>query len=460
MTSTAEATEKRIPTFSWLVRRAEALSRQDTDEYDNLCNSSTNNLLHGCEVQMSRHSTLEFHLYPIGIGKKYCTVRGRLINGEWYTTYETHFSTTQWRKGMEQFLPFTMSMKPTYEFGAPCMFHNADGTVAEYQANWTTRRRGKPGSWSSCGLLIRDRDGQFINWIHLRSAKAGAGSGGKYENIEFKSERENCDSLNPSTTLHQHQDLKAGFLPGSCTKKEWYDSMTPPAGRSHLWDEQQVKLLAARVHAEAIRLTKQSPDIKIVLYPARRVARDQLRKASSFTRFSGYRRQHAALEWVGDGAEFWLVPELFAYWLEKNKTNPTFPDTVCFVRVAIPPSGNATLAGDGTSVITQTKSEDFGNRPDVPSVRAFHCLKCLKPEYAKTRRISGAYSHHPKPWSEETDGCFVDFSKQTDLVMVNDLSDQEAARQRVKDGEFIGLKPEDAFSAIAERALLASLPLC
>jgi len=454
VTATAEKTDKQIPTFSWLVRRAEELSRQDPEEFNSLRGGGTKNLLHGCEVHMTSGTNIEFHLHVIG-GKRYCTIKGRMVGGEWYTIYDAHFSTTQWRKGMEKFMPFTMSAKPTWENGANCMFHNADGTVADYQGSWMTRRRGKAGSWSSNLLLMRDRDGKFIDCIKLdRTGKKV--SGNKYEDHEFQSERKRVHEFMLNNI--QNNDLLLGFLPGTCGKQQWYDSMKPPADRPNLWDERQVKLLAARAHAEAIRIAKESPWIKIALYPLVPITLDQVRTPMPFHRFSHNRRQHVALDWRDGKADLWLMPELIVYWIEKDKNYPdVYPDVVNSIRVQVPPSGNELLAMDGTSFISSVRLDD--NRKDIPMAKAFHGVKCLKQGYAKTHTISGAYSGWPKKWTAEIDSVFVDFSKERELVLVNDLSVNESHRYR-KDGEFIGMKPEEAFSALAERSLLESLPLC
>jgi hypothetical protein len=458
-----EATEikvnKKIATFSWLVRRAEAMSRNDPDEFYRLKDSHSLAFLPGCRVSMSINP-LTFTLRStvsaaeVCSAKAYCIVRGRQINGEWCTVYETLFSTTKWRKSMEKFMPFTMLAKPSWDRGAPCLLHNADGTVADHHGRWESGRRGKPGRFSSRMLVIRDRDGKFMDCIKLGEAKVEAERVGMYKNLELKSACEICEEIQNNNYFPN--DLLCDFLPGSCGKRYWYESMIAPAGRPTLWNERQVKLLAARAHAEAIRLAEASSQIKIALYPMERFSVAKMRSSRGQIRFSSHRRRAVSLEWLDGNADLWLMPELVAYWIEPHKIL-SLPGVVCFIRVVIPPSGNPTLERDGSSPMSAVRLDESGHIS--PRARAFHGMRCLQAEFSKTYRLGNALPFKAMEWSEERDRVFVDFHNNTDLVMVNDLSSQEML-QAGRDGEFVGVRAEDAFSSIAERTLLGSLPLC
>lgn len=462
MEATANATYKKIATFSWLVRRAEAMSRNDPEEFNKLRSSWSLKMIPGCAVHMTGHGQMQFSLKPVvrGIakGKNYCEITGRQIGGEWYTIYTPLFSTTQWRKSMEDFMPFTMVNKPTWECGAACLLHNADGSVADHLGRWETRRRGKPGSFSSELLVIRDRDGQFINFNKLKWAvsKPGSPAAGKYSEPEFASEVRHY--MDFADRKMPNNDMLLGFLPGtSRTKQEFYDSMKPPADRPNLWDEASVKILAARAHAEAIRLMENAPHIKIALYPMRKTSLDERRGGLTSHRWTTGTRNLVALDWVNDHSELWVMPEIVVYWTEAHPYGGVYPDLVPCIRVMVPPIGNPLLEHDGTSPISSVShhSGDMIN----PRAKAFHCVRCLKPEYARTHSLRNIHGHGPTPYKEERDKVFVDFSKERGLVMVNDRSTKDLLDFR-HDSEFVGLNPEDAFSSIAERALLASLPLC
>ena len=427
---------KRIPTYSWLLRRTEQLFRTNREAFQNLMVNGTDQLISGVKVHMNNPSLNAPAVFKLQSNSMtYCDIRGFMANGELHTNYDTNFSTTQWKPKLDAFLPYTVQDKLSYENGGRVTFHNADGSEAG-KGKWQARRRGRSGEfYFDCyetPLVIQDSTGKLL--------LTEGGTQDKYRN------------WNRGDPV----DVWAEFFPGSChSKSDWYESMVPPKDRPDLWDEVAVRLLAAKVHAAAIKLCSNIPHLKIALFP--------MAKSYGLTtcrRFLNSGLRDVVLDRSGPVPEAWNMPEIVVYWTEREPSLASYyPEQVRFVRVQIPPIGNRLLQRDAanSSVVSGTNRTDRGD--SRPVEMAYHGLPCLLPEHASSTKVRYCLSTGFIRAGCETDRKFVDWSTTRDRVMVCDRSTHDLLRTS-DDRQFIACKPEDAFNSIEERQLIESLPLC
>jgi hypothetical protein len=444
---------KKIPTFSWLCRKAAQLLSKDKGAYDALRKEGiADKMLKGVIVRMQLQDgggANTFSIKSIAEGKLYCSISGNRFKGEFYTLYIPEFTTTQYRKRVHKYLPWSLPEGVKSEKYTPCVYFNADGTEA-CRGQWYGGRRNRSGRPDREWMVIRDRDGKFMD---------------SHESGEDKGLGENWNWNNPT-------DLWQGFLPGSVmSKMDWYASMVPP---EPLWDANKMRLLAAKVHSEAIKISKKYPHMKVALYPAATWAKvsnlfyaDPLR----INRFGGDARPPTVVGRDQDGeAIMWTLPELVLYWTTSIKGYHHDVHQPRWMRVVIPPAGSESLNQRGDSCL----SRSYRDGPRANSVHyirevtmgasspesAYHNLACVQRQYwgaidlnSHSRRRYHRYSLGQHP----IDDKMHDWSDQSMVVVYDNWADEQEGYKYL---DPYAAKPEGLFSRIEEKELIDSLPLC
>lgn len=475
MTEKTRRQRKVIPTFTWLMRKAEALSRKKPEEFHNLLHNRTTELLKGAWLHLDRHhdgALNNFWLQRVtkaGTITNYCRIVGFKDGGEFYTAFLPSFSATEYSQRMHKYLPFDLplgslsSSGPKWGATKPVIALNADGSHASTH-RWYGGRRGKTGYATNShnqGLpfVIRDRDGMFV--------------GDNDDCIErFRSKIMHMSDYYHSNPI----DIQHGFLPGTVTSKiQWYDSMNNDNG---LWFPHKMKALAARVHSEAIALSKKYPHIKIALYPMRPAGDydpNIHHNHSEIRRFGKDTKRAPILgRDILDRPIWYFLPEIVAHWTVPQSIERG--DGLRFIRVTIPPVGctsllrddynsscfchifdlpdNAEGAGGWYPRVSTYKSRGF-----VPEC-AYHCdeLICLSAEY--WGKVSLGYSRQCGAKHEEGDADKVvhDWNKNQNVVVVHNYSADEPDNDP-KYEQTYAASPSGIFSCIEEKELMDSLPL-
>ncbi len=478
---------KRIPTFSWVLRRAEALLRKDPAEYGKLRGGTSDKFLKGCisRLDLGESNASVFLTLYTPQGRKYATLHGVRHKGELYTVYHPQWFATTYRKRMHRFLPVSLpqGVKPTGQ--TECIYFNADGTVA-MKGFWHGGRRGRAGSPCEEYMVIRDRDGKFVKRDEMKPLQDRS----LYNMVEFHR------ASNPVDLWHD-------FLPGTChSKLDWYSSMAVPkvphfqtkwaSGQAEvtelpgpLWDEQKMKTLAARVHSEALRVSKQYPHIKIALYPMAVCTDGDPKELGhhdpvTLTRFS---QRHGDASRDGyvlgrdkdDEPIRYYLPELVAYWtLPGDKVGGHFQvEAARWIRVVIPPVGCESLLMGPDKTSAFCKFYRWG-RTKYPSnytntvvggrsalERAYHQLVAGADNTWQRKSIrhflNGGRSYH-RHGEHTADKVIHDWSEKKSVAVVWDNSPDRVEVWSAQD-PYVS-RPEDIFKSIEEKELMDSLPLC
>ena len=473
---------KKIPTFSWLIRKAERLLRTDPLEYSLMRqDKGTTKMLKGAIVRLELQDNTQrnvFHVYAKPAAHKprlrdpYFSVDGHYQNGEHYTLYSVGFTTTQYRQRMHKYLPVTMPNGVKCGESTRCVFHNADGTISR-EGYWHGGKRSRRGSPDCSWLLVRDKDGKFMD-----SFNGGPG-------VEIG---QNIHFANPTDLIH-------GFLPGTVQSKlDWYASMVPPdlecygiwpvmpkvsgGGTPYkvdapIWDHNKVRTLAAKVHSEAIRISKRFPYLKIALYPAaswKGEDGDYYAEPLRLNRFGGNARRPVVVGRDHNCDPYmWTLPELVLYWTDPVVRYDQKYTVARWIRVVIPPVGCQGLAPQGNSSFSDTyrwgKSQGERNyqRQILSGTHALeaahHGLICRtvgSQEYmnlvAQQRYRSGNVDRGVHAMDAKTH----DWNDQS-VVVVYDNSEEQPYAHHI---DPTAAKPEGLFAKIEERELIDSLPLC
>jgi len=471
---------KKIPTFSWLVRKTEALKRKDPAAYADLRQTGTTNLIRGCLVRMwCKDAGHEFvyRLYaPKNPTNAYASLTGHQQGGEFYTRYKLEFTTTQYRKRIQGWLPVSFPNGVKCEATTPAIYFNADGTQA-YVGHWNGGRRQRGGSPDCDCLIVRDRDGRLL---------ADGDSGGAYS----KERLDVLQNMHPNNPV----DLWHEFIPGAVLSKlDWYKSMVPPELDNHdmlaegreikvskvdepVWNEMRVKTLAAKVHSEAIRLTKAYPHIKIAMIPGGPFGGENTSvwHDDRMSRFSGGGsvRNPVVVGRDAIGEPFmWLLPELVLYWVApRSETSHKVHSEAQFIRVVVPPAGSRQLLRtDNLSSLSCTYRWGKKNTRALEMnvlhrrhaiERAHHQLLC----YGAGNETDGGlhqYGRHRQPGmtfgTHTLDSLLHNWDESQAVVIVHEKSDSRAHREN---HDLQAARPEGIFSHIEERELVDSLPLC
>lgn len=456
---------KRIPTFSWLIRKAEQLLRKNPAEYALLrSGSGSTALLKGATIRMELQDVGSVNRFIIlSKDKHYAEIFGFRSGKDFYTHYVARFSTTEYRKRLQKYLPFSLPAGVRQSEWTACQYFNADGSFCE-NGRWLGGRRGRPGSPGNGFMVVRDSDGKFVD------PKSDDGS-----------------KVVSSISVNAPTDLWHQFLPGTVMSKiEWYSSMVPPQVTQYeggikvdqpLWDVAKVKLLAAKVHAEALRVTKKYPHIKAALYPMAPCNKPSSNVHEQPERLFRFAPSHAR-EAVVVGRDhqsdpyLWHLPELVLYWTEPDTRYNV--DVPRYIRVTIPPAGSLSLLRGPENLSPFSATYRWGRTEDsrryihdvesgrVASERAVNQLIAVKAGFvgepnvtthARRRMMNGKM----KWGSHIADKNIHDWSQSQKEIMVSDHSTEASAYAWP---EPRAARPEGVFSSIEERELLDSLPLC
>jgi hypothetical protein len=480
MTEKTRRQRKVIPTFTWLMRKAEALSRKKPEEFHNLLLHRTTELLRGASLHLARHHDGALSTFFLQRETKaggitnYCRIVGFKDGGEFYTAFIPVFSATEYSQRMHKYLPFDLplgslsSAGPKWAETKPVIVLNADGSHGSTH-HWNGGRRGKPG-YATNGqgqvlpFVIRDRDGMFVG-----------------DNDDCR-ERFRSKITYMSGYYHSNPvDIQHGFLPGAVTSKiQWYDSMNNDNG---LWFPHKMKALAARVHSEAIALSRKYPHIRIALYPMRRAGDYDPKmqthhnnpNPSENRRFGNDIKDAPILgRDILDRPIRYFLPEIVAHWTIPQSIERG--DGLRFIRVTIPPVGctsllrddhnsscfcrtfdlpdNAEGAGEWYPRVSSYKSRNF-----VPEC-AYHCaeLICMSAEYWGKASIGYSRKSEAKHGESDADKVVHDWNKNQNAVMVLNHSADELDNDP-KYEQTYAASPSGIFSCIEEKELMDSLPL-
>jgi hypothetical protein len=475
---------KKIPTFSWLIRKAEAMLRKDPDEYKELRKYGSTKLLRGVRVKMELMDSCSdnaFTLISSGEnGVDYARITAARHNGEFYTRYQLLFTTTKYRKRMHKFLPISLPEGAKCRKHTKCIYYNADGTKS-HEGHWYGGSRGRSGTPSEGQLHVKDSDGTLIKWSELPPG-------------DENTLAHDLNYANPTDLWHD-------FLPGSCNSKlDWYASMVPPEVEHYrtvwsdgsplktklsglLWDANKMRLLAAKVHSAAIRLAKKYPHLKVALYPMASSRPDGEHlydhpiHLNRFERDGESFRQELVLgRDEDDEPMIWHLPELVVYWtIPAEKAGVRFHKGLHYpkwIRVQIPPVGCQSLLRDSMDSSAFSKFYRWGakrypssyfsvSRWQLPVEAAYHRLIALA-EGSRGNSIRGVLQtgryHFRQHGTVDADTKIHDWNQGQNVVVVWDNSadnDDDWVRM-----EPIACRPDNVFAGMEERELIDSLPLC
>ena len=449
---------KHIPTYTYIVSRVKKLLASSPLEYKKAFSVGTTKIVPGATVVLNKFSRG-------GIGKvklyandpknsaeyrdPYAHITAHWWHGEAYTRYTIEASPSKYRKRVHKFLPVSLpeGMKSSGN-RTPAIYFNADGTEAG-RGQWIGSRRGYSGDPDSRTLLIRDRDGKFMNCRDKNEENE------KIFHLSYQNEEVNVA-------------LMQGFIPGAVESKiDWYDSLKCPDDLPGCWDQDRVRLMAAKVHSEFLKFAKQYPHCKVALNPMTRYVKgDEGQEMISTDVQFGYgvaREPHVlGRDLKNDGPIFFYLPEITLYWFRENQGS----DSLRFIRVTIPPYGSEYLKHNGYSMFAETYR--WGNntagyarakREGLPMESVFHTLRFKKPGVSPTwsvnQRFYGGIHKHPA----EGESNAIYWPDANDMVGVLDASADSLDWYELHQGGY-GCRPGDILSSMRERELIDSLPLC
>jgi hypothetical protein len=489
---------KKIATFSWLIRRAEAMLRKDPEEYARLRGTHSVKLLPGCRVQMTlqdHHSETQFILQAPD-GYSYATVRGMQYQGVFYTKYKFEITPTKYRKRLHKYLPITLPEGAKSQANTPCIYHHADGSVAHNGAWIGNRPRyvGKPDLGTV--LVFKDEDGRLVKEQPTGASELFLGAA----------------AMNDTTTP---MDLIHGFLPGSCHSKiAWYESMECPEVEHYqstyrtkkqdgtrtlgvefervdkvpgpLWDTKKMKLLAARAHSSALAFVKKFPHMKIAMYPMARMEAEG-NKGTIFDygplyldRFNGeVRRSVVVGRDIEDNPICYYLPQLVVWWHEGvGHKYPHSYHEECkhfrglrYVKIIVPPAGCASLhRGPGRfSVRSQSfraGPKDYGwmfqdkiGRGMAVQERACHGLFCFD-QRSLDKHLNQWRLYNCIEGVSHVDSLFHDWDTDQNVVVVEEQIEGPGTWSDHQSVDYYACSPGQVFSHMEEKELLDSLPMC
>jgi len=440
---------KKILTFTQLLDRAKRLYEKNPEEYCKAFSAGSDVFLKGMTVKfirLNQYAPSSFNFYTPNDNANYAETYARVwsqeYRGERYTHYEIDATPSRYRKRMHKFLPvsFPEGMKTranAYTQTVPTF--NADGSLFGNQM-WYSGRRGSSGHPAN-RLCIRDRDGKFIAF----------------------SAEENKELLG---FAHNHETdytapLKMNFIVGSSHSKiAWYDSMKCPDDLPECWNQDRVRLLAAKTHKEFLDFSKQHQHCKLVLFPMVRwgVGREETHAYIPFGSLPNRTLHVIARESESLKPHCFYLPEIILYWKDGQRFE--------FIRVVIPPVGGKLLEPNESSPFSETfrwgKDSPGYHKvvaQKIPLERTFHTLKAKKQgtDAATTVTDSGYGRWERGKTYKDKEQLIVDFHTARNLVLVYDESRLDG--NDTMNGPY-ALPPDCILSGLKERELIDSLPLC
>jgi hypothetical protein len=439
---------KTVLTFSWLMRKAMALFKKDQNEYRRLLNDGTEQMVRGARVTFENTWSYApaFHLSVSGQSKKYVTLRCQYHEGKVYTTYDLHFSTSEYRKRLDKYLPISLpegvrSRVNGKGYVTPCLIHNADSSVY-CETTFHGGRIRRPGICSK-PLVICDDTGIY--------------AGEDAATNRFSSHSGNCNAR-----------LIYGWMEGaSRNRNEWLESIK--AIPAEMCDHKKMLTVAAKAYLAVARMVQKYQSLRMALFPAAPVIDGTWQDYRGRT--GAMRRTVMARAYDGTPA-LWHLPEVLLYWVEqvmKHETNAPAPR----LAVLIPPHGNPLLSPKGKAAQTSRTARDLSQaqrRFDPVSLplgweQSYHSLLAWRPG-AKFKG-SPTRSHTVVAFDETGSATEIERS----LTFWPDHEDKALVTLECDETNDVpgcpfpmdtpmAMKPEDIALRFEEKFLMESLPLC
>jgi hypothetical protein len=464
-------TQKKIPTYSWLLKKAMAMLKKDPLEYMKLVDSEgSNQVLRGFNVHfsMNPHSQHDRAFYlrtPVKTGRStpYAAIHCNTRKGKRYSVWSLMFATTQYKKRLtDKYLPITLPNGVKSYFNdkgheTKCIYHNADGSVA-FEGQYFGGRRGRSGHTDQY-LVLCDETGRMLS---------------REEIVKMDVGRRDEDA-----------QLTTGFFAAASHKRsEWLGSIKQLSDAG-LVDGKKMLTVAAKTYLAASRFCERYPKVKLALFPAGCAGYTLVNTARVGEKIDElqayrYRSDHTPVLVLGRNAshfpDMWHMPEVLMYWKETDAGNHGRAQW-SYISMTIPPHGNDLLRPAPDRVAPLARNYRLPNQipfRDIPNGRTqYDCLECAYHQLLAFHddTPSADLSMPSRYW--ETVMCgfkhqyyaqeqrLVNWSRHTDKVHMRyttDLYDEKA--MPFKEHAALAIKPDDVILALEERFLLESLPVC
>lgn len=440
---------KSVLTFSWLMRKAMALFKKDPKEYIRLLEEGTEKMVRGIKVRMAGpyNTTPDFTIYAVGSSDRYAALTCHLIDGKFYTGYHLYFTTTQYRKRIDKYLPISLPegvRSRVNDKGSitKCIVHNADGSVY-CETKFHGGRVRRPG-YCEKRLFICDDTGMFAG------------------------DDPQTEDRNPAYSTVNPRAAYGWFTGASRNRNEWLESIKAiPAG---MCDHRKMLTVAAKAYLTVARLVQKYPHLRMAMFPAD-VATDsswqQYRAGTDITKRTVMYRS-------ADGTPtLYNLPEVVLYWMEADRPHGQVGSPR--LSITIPPHGNPLMNPVGKAApCSRTARDPYQARRRFDDVaipmgweQPYHSLVAWKTGV----QFSGepARSHRVIPFGGQDE--FLDADQQQAVAIWSQHEDKALVRLEcdelsdVPDCPFpmdtpIAMRPEDVGLRFEEKFLMESLPLC
>jgi hypothetical protein len=454
---------KLVLTYTMLAKKAIAMYKDDPGEYLKLMEGGSDKLVPGATIAWAYASNYRsgssFELMTGSEGNRvsYCSIRGHVRDGKWYTTYEPAFTTTQYRKALhEKFLPFVMpdgvrSKDNVRGRRTKCIFHNPDGSVAK-EVFWFGGGRGRPGKMVQYDA---NRDTEYLPAVICDTDGKAVLDRDLYQNQYMTSYNE---EVGPSL----------GFFPGaSKNRDEWVRSLI---AMPHV-DTQKMMALGAKTYLAAVRMAEKYPALKVILFPACPAPEED---SALLTRYPDHEQRQTVIHRDElNMPVLYILPSVVLYW--KNP-QPSMLDRYTYLSMTLPPCGSEQLDPMGRSSHDSGTIRDPKDYVDISDgltapkylEMAYHSIPAYREEIPVSDRHRIYRNWRTIPYM---DNQSADRGSYYDEKMVNWSAKDGQGKVHVKvegkedetipfDDVAVAMKPEDVALRLEERFLLDSLPLC
>ena len=419
---------RQILLYSGLVRRAQETEKKNPDVFRKLLDHHTDQFVPGLYIHWnlgSRDSS--FSINSMGPRSKkddpFMLVYGNKVGGEWYSYYHFRFKTTQYRKdAVEKWSPLFFPRGPSTRHGRPpCHLFNGKGEYVE-QIVWKKQGRRLPGT-PSRPIVLRDKTGDVVP-------------------VDEITEKRLC-------CVYQSAACDLNYWPGACNRRDWFDSI-------NLMTEIDVRAtqeVALRSLKAAVELTAEFPQIGMFLIPASRTTHDwSVSSPSGFNRPVSWFKEGGAIA-AGKTA----MPSIVLYWFDyrEDGLGQDGESHWSYLDITIPPHGNEGL--DPRGKLSPACYASASER------QIYHDLKAVLPGSRETTRspeFQGyKYGKAPSHY-REYESKLVLWPDHRDKVFVNLHTDTEAEEHPIWGDHALAMRPDELQSAVRQKFLLESLPLC
>lgn len=183
--------EKTVWTYTALAKKAMALAASNPNEFFQLGEQGTKDIIRGMKVCWSGGTDSRFDLYGLRRRKggyevdHVAWIFGNKRNGKWYTTWVPILKPSKYRKG-EVAKHFPISL-PDGICGngntKPCLFHRIDGTVVAL-GHWVGGRKDQCGK-PSRHICFDDETGELLSDDQWRDMRLDFAMGHRYYELEW-----------------------------------------------------------------------------------------------------------------------------------------------------------------------------------------------------------------------------------------------------------------------------------